>query len=155
MNNICTICLDNCRNKVCNTCNCYAHYRCWGKYLQNKTINYAAIVEDDIFMCTPVSIECPQCRQTIINLKPVTRSDTYAIRYLSFIINLNFCLDTIYIVEDKNDKKDMFKTAIKIIKYNKNLLSKDYAFKKIVKKEMDKINNKYNFKLHSYSFFLK
>jgi hypothetical protein len=154
MNNIiCFICLDKCNNKVCNTCNCCAHHKCWGKYLKHKTTNYLIITDENISISTPLSVECPQCRQNINRLKPVTRADTYIARYIVFIESLNNFLFSIHFTENKKDQKQLFKNAFNVINQNKNLFIRDYTLKKYIKKEMRKLNNNYNLNMKVYTIF--
>lgn len=151
--NICFVCLEKCNNRICNTCNCYAHHSCWGKYIKHKTINYLTISEEIIGICTPLYIDCPQCRQNINKLKPVTRSDTYIARYVIFIETFNNFLFDIHFMETKKERKDLFKNASKIITQNKNLFTKDRELKQMVKKEMQKLNTTYNLNMKTYTIF--
>ena len=151
--NCCFVCLENCNNKICPTCNCYAHHNCWSKYLKNKTKTYIEITEENISMNTPLYIQCPQCRQNINKLKPVTRSDTYIIRYVIFMEVLNNFLFSIHFMETKNQQQQMFKIISKMILENKNLFTRDRELKKLIKKTLQNLNNNYNLNMKVYTIF--
>ena len=97
----CFVCLSKSTNKICTTCKCYAHSKCWGEYLQNTTCVVTSVYEDSIEIYTPYNSKCPHCRSNIKNVKPTTRSDTDYPRMCLFIMTykkseyiyfVNFCL---------------------------------------------------------------
>lgn len=72
--NNCFICLNSCTNKVCPTCTCVAHPKCWGKYVNNEYYTYSTIINAQLVVITPYDLECPICKSDILYTKPLTRS---------------------------------------------------------------------------------
>jgi hypothetical protein len=80
----CFICLNSCAKRVCPRCQCYAHPTCWGQYLQSTTSAETLITETNVSTIQPLYATCPQCKQNIPGIKPLTRKDTQIARYYAF-----------------------------------------------------------------------
>ena len=84
----CFVCLEKASRKVCPKCKCYAHNKCWGEYLKNSTKTHTALLNSDtVVVFSPWSAKCPQCRGSIMNTKPITRSDTHMGRSIAMVID--------------------------------------------------------------------
>lgn len=146
----CFLCLNKCKNRICGTCHCYGHLRCYGEYLKHKTCTYLYMLENDAYFACDYSVPCPQCRSAIINLKPVTRSDTYIVRHIIFCSTMENFMIAITNEENKREQMKLFKLINNTIKNNRQLLFKDTVLKKNVKKQLKNINTFYDLKLGSY-----
>ena len=136
MSHDCFVCLSNCTNKVCTTCKCYAHARCWGSYLKNYTDVLTYIYHGRIIINTPLYTNCPQCRSKIFNVKPTTRSDTVFGRKFSLATQFRNMLFAVEITPDIDTKLSIFSNIFNIIARNKNLIRNEFQFKNIIKKKL-------------------
>ena len=125
----CFLCLNNTSNKICRTCNCFCHPKCWGEYLQNIT-NPIMILD---------SIKCPICKKDIINVKSLTRNDTYILRKHYFKMKIIVMLVDIKILTDIENKIKLANSLFNFIIYNKKIM-KDCGLEKFVK---DRLNHLY------------
>ncbi len=88
--NSCFICLNHSNNKVCQTCNCYAHSSCWGKYLSHTNDDIYCLVEPNgLMLLCNYSIPCPICKTHINQLPPLTRSRTQEFRLYNSILEVS------------------------------------------------------------------
>uniref|UniRef100_A0A6C0H309 Uncharacterized protein n=1 Tax=viral metagenome TaxID=1070528 RepID=A0A6C0H309_9ZZZZ len=122
MNRDCFVCLNNTKNKVCTTCQCYAHLRCWGKYLKNFTKVTTYIYEKDILISIPLYAKCPQCSCDISNLKPVTRSDTRFGRRTFLLLRYQNMMELAGTIQDISKRYMIFRNMFELIAHNKNLI---------------------------------
>ena len=90
--NICFVCLDYTCNKVCGTCECYAHPKCWGQYIKNN-IELSTYIFNNFYEVIS-KINCPICKTINNNSRRLTRNDTI----LSRIVILN--LDLIKLIKE-------------------------------------------------------
>lgn len=134
MDTSCCICLDTTKNKVCRTCNCYSHPSCWGKFLKQSTKRVTVISGNSVYLVSSLHVKCPQCRQKIKTLKPLTRSDTYTSRTTWFNLIISDYVDWLNSCETIEDKDHVHRKIVRFLVYNKNLLKNDYGLSKMVKK---------------------
>lgn len=129
--NICFICLDFSPNKVCNTCECYAHPKCWGKYLESN-IKFSTFIFDSSYSVVS-KISCPICKTANINPKRLTRSDTVMSRLT--ILNLDIMM-YFEILNDENENI-IYDNIFKIVAKNKDLLKRSESLDNFVKKRLN------------------
>lgn len=142
----CFVCLSKAKNKVCTTCECYAHHKCWGKYLEKTSDVITYIHQGRIIISTPFYTKCPQCRGNICNVKTVTRSDTRFARRTCFARELNKMLVAADINQDNDQRQIIFTNIFKIISRNKNLIRGDERFKNIISEKLRFLYKKQNWK---------
>lgn len=130
----CCICLDTTRNKVCTTCNCYAHPSCWGKFLKKYTKRVTLVSDDTVYLVSSLHVKCPQCRQKIKSLKPLTRSDTLHSRVTWFNTVVSNHVEMLNISDTMQEKEYIHKIIVKFIVRNKHLLKSRDSLDKMVKK---------------------
>ena len=136
MSRDCFVCLNNTKNKVCTTCECYAHYSCWGKYLKNFTNVKTYISDQEMLITVPLYAKCPQCNGYIGNLKPTTRSDT---RFGRQIILRLICQDMMYdaeMTQDRIKRTSIFRKMFEMIACNKILLRRAQIFKNMIRTKL-------------------
>ena len=63
MNDSCFVCLKNTTHRVCKTCKCVAHRKCWASFLRNTN-----------------KFECPGCRTSLEEVAPVAPTRVYYTR---------------------------------------------------------------------------
>ena len=153
--NTCFVCLNSCsnRNRFCPRCLCYAHPKCWGEYLQHTTYTETVLDTDSISTIQPLNAQCPQCKQDIPGVKPITRQDTEIARFyilknaaVFFSYALNDCDISASVVGPEFAK--LFKENRSLISDDKEILLELHKFyKKLHEKGWEDAN------LHHYSFF--
>ena len=136
MSRDCFLCLNTTKNKVCTTCECYAHHRCWGKYLKNYTHVTTYIYEQEILITVPLYAKCPQCSGSIGNVKPITRSDTRFGRRTFLRLTCQNMFEDAEMAQDTTSRVAIFRNIFEIISQNKNLLRGGSSFKKMVKTKL-------------------
>jgi len=116
----CFVCLENCSNRICKTCSCTAHPKCWGEYLKNQRDVYPIIdiVGDlNIFV---TETNCPVCK-SISSEKALTRSEIFSskLKYLQDIVYYYFYSVDLETLTDENllSYHDFFKFLITEKKY--------------------------------------
>lgn len=92
--NNCFVCMEMTTNKVCNTCNCVAHRKCWSEFINNTNIvELLTIDEDDghssLHLKHRMHLNCPVCRSEINTIGVVRRSQTKASRLTALSVRLN------------------------------------------------------------------
>jgi len=120
----CFVCLEKCHNKVCSVCQCYAHSKCWGKYLQSSTPTSTAVAPNMVVVFTPWSAECPQCRGRISNVKPITRSDTNLARRLSITLDYYSFLTILDDIEyyDVEERFELYSKLLDVMMQHKAII---------------------------------
>lgn len=136
----CFMCLNNTSNKICSTCNCFCHPKCWGKYLQNITTITTIIYPNHCSIMVPYSTECPICKKDIGNVKSLTRNDTYIGRKQYFTMNIRNTLLHIKLSPDIETKEKLAKLIFNLIIDNKKMM-KDCGLENVVK---DLLNHLYH-----------
>jgi hypothetical protein len=136
MSHDCFVCLSKAKNKVCTTCECYAHSRCWGKYLEETSNVLTYIYQERTIISTPFYTKCPQCRGNIRNVKTVTRSNTKFARRTCFARQLNRMLVEVETNQDNDQRELIFTNIFKIISRNKILIRGDERFKNIIRENL-------------------
>ena len=137
----CFVCLNSTKNKVCTTCECYAHYHCWGKYLKNYTNVITYIYEQQILITVPLYAKCPQCSGNIANVKVVTRSDTRFGRRNFLRIR---CQNMFAYADSTGDlvkRSAIFRNIFETISHNKNLLRGGGEFRKMIRIKLISLHN--------------
>lgn len=129
--NNCFLCLNNVSNKnknrICSKCKCYGHTSCISKYIQNESKMYMILYSFKIILSTPYYIKCPQCRNKIYNLKPVTRSDTKFVRIYCLLKKMNYKLDDLHYENNIEEKIIKLKQLVKLaIEYKSIILDYEH-----------------------------
>ena len=132
----CFVCLSKSTNKICKTCKCYAHFKCWGEYLQNTTCVVTTVYDDSVEIYTPYNSKCPQCRSNIKNVKPTTRSDTDYPRMCLFIMTYKNLLILISETKSKTKKFILYKKLFDSIIDNSKLVKNDFLFKENISQNL-------------------
>ena len=124
--NKCFVCLEKSNNKVCKSCNCYAHASCWAKYVKskNKLEVYSSLDTPDVIMLSVDKLTCPQCRKKINVNNTITRSKTNGARWLFIMKSIIDFTDEMELIQTLEDKKDLIRRIFKFVKMNKKILNK-------------------------------
>lgn len=128
----CFVCLDKTKNKVCLSCECYAHPKCFGKYVRSISHITVFHIGNFIALSAPLFSECPQCRRNTGTVKPLTRSDTKPGRVYTFNETIKDFVNIIKHSTTILEKEIYIQELLKYIYNNKNLLTKSH--KKILRK---------------------
>jgi hypothetical protein len=132
MNN-CFICLEKCNHRVCNVCQCYAHNECWGKFLKSKHNILTYLYKEYLLILSPYSVNCPICKNNILNIKPVTRSDTKFYREI-MVTETFFDIEEILDGDIKNETNQInLEILFKFLFEHKLLIKYDYVLSNIIK----------------------
>ena len=115
----CFVCLNPARRKVCTTCKCYAHNKCWGQYLQSVTNIRTVVDQGRILIVSPYSIRCPQCRGRLSEVRAITRSDTNLGRNVALSMNYAIFLTALDLAENDEEKHILYKEMLEIMTANK------------------------------------
>lgn len=150
----CFLCLDTTKNKVCTTCECYAHYSCWGKYVNNYTNVITYIYDEEIIITVPLYIKCPQCSGDIGNLKPITRSDTRFGRRTILRLRCQHMFEAAEMPENVSKRFAIFRNIFEIIAQNKNLLRGGRSLKNMIKLKLLVLHNSGEWKFANF-YYLK
>lgn len=124
--NKCFVCLEKSNNKVCKSCNCYAHKSCWAKYV-NSTHNvevYSSIDDPTVFVVSTNKLKCPQCRKKININNTITRSKTNPARNLFIIKSIIDFTNELETIKTSEERKDIIKRIFRFVKTNKVFLKK-------------------------------
>jgi hypothetical protein len=133
----CFVCLSESKNKICNRCECYAHLKCWGKYINKESKIFTFVsTNNDVLITSPMYIRCPQCRENIKEVKPITRSDTYSGRKIAFIYSCNGMIIELESAQIRNDKIKIITKIFNYLLENKNLFNKDDNFKDVIRDKL-------------------
>jgi hypothetical protein len=136
MSHDCFVCLNKAKDKICSTCECYAHPGCWGEYLKNSTDVFTYIYPGRIIVSTPFYAKCPQCRGDIGNVKPITRSDTHFARRVSLITQFRNMLFSIEMSQNNEEKEAIFSDIFETIITNKDLIKNEEKFNIMLRKKL-------------------
>ena len=129
MTNTCFLCLDIANNKVCKTCKCYAHAKCWGEYLHDQSRIITLVYDTYCSILSPLSVKCPSCRGKIKNVKPLTRSDTKSGRNFALHVKIEQTVDDLSTTNDIYKKKEMISNLFNILLNNITLHSDNPSYK--------------------------
>ena len=140
----CFVCLNRTQNKVCPTCSCYAHPSCWGHYLRSMCGVSIPIHIEPGFMVmeVPYSVSCPQCRTTILNVKPLTRSDTEQARYELLVTNMDSMIDQFDLSTNDQDRDDMLRDIFDTALRNKRFILQEPRLLRVIN---DKLKQLYDY----------
>ena len=143
---ICFLCLNKCTNKICPTCQCFAHPKCWGEYLQHNTDIVTYIYPTYIIISTPFNTECPQCRGDINTVKSTTRSETAFARKTAVISHYKNMLYQIELATNLEERNKLLKDTCEYFQEQKNLIRADEELTKILQEKLVQlfINYKWN-----------
>jgi len=142
----CFICLNKSTNRVCSTCKCFAHPKCWGEYLQNSTEVYTYVFPNQVVISTPLGLQCPQCRQNINNIKPITRSDTIFARSIVIVNNYNNILLAADLLSTFEEKWDIFDILFDGLLENKGLIVKEAEYLTVLSNKLKELYTLYDWK---------
>lgn len=137
MSHNCFVCLNTAKNKICNTCECYAHPACWGEYLKNSTDVLTYIYPSRVVVSTPFYARCPQCRGDIGNVKPTTRADTKFARRASLVTEFRNMIFDVEMVLTVEDRSAIFTKIFEIVVRNKELLKGERKFSEMLKRKLE------------------
>lgn len=129
----CFVCLDKSCTKICPTCECYAHAKCWGEYLKSSTKVRTYFLPGRIIVSTPYATRCPQCRGRILNVKPVTRSDTDLGRRVAVVVDYAGLLSAFEEAETKEEEIFFLTTAFDMLIANKAIVCRNDLFMNMLK----------------------
>ena len=128
----CFVCLKSSRRKVCLTCECYAHDKCWGEYLQNSTETVTLVEDGAVGVYAPYTSQCPCCRGDISDVKPVTRSDTELGRDITVLIGY---ISFVSVADEMGDPQQKFSYCKRMfnffVKHYKTLIRKNPTIRDI------------------------
>jgi len=143
--NFCFICLEKSRHKVCTQCECYAHPKCWGKYMseKNKISTYMVIPNDDqelpySFINTPSYTVCPICKYKNNTTKAVTRSETQMARYITIMTGYYTSIKLTEKIENNQVRNSMYKIIFDQLFTHKFIFKEDSELTRDV---LDKLEN--------------
>ncbi len=129
----CFVCLNESCRKVCSRCECYAHSKCWGQYIRSATGVRTAITSDKVIIFTPWSVECPQCRGRIMNVKPTTRSDTNLGRRVAMVIDYASFLSALDDVRSPEEKYELYTSVLDTMIANKTMVRENNVLSSMLK----------------------
>ena len=132
----CFVCLGKSRDKVCDICECYAHPKCWGEYLQHSTEVETYIFPNHVIVSTPLSVPCPQCRGEISNVKPITRSDTRLARCAAITTAYKNILFKMEMSDDRDERENLLSSVFDVLVNNSFLFKDDNDFRKMVQSKL-------------------
>ena len=132
----CFVCLNKCKNKICPTCQCFAHPKCWGEYLQHSTDVITYIYPTHIIISTPFSTVCPQCKSNINTVKSTTRSETVFARKTAVISYYKNMLYHIDLATNHEERNSLLKVSWGFFQEQKNLILADKELTKILKEKL-------------------
>lgn len=136
----CFVCLSKTTNRVCPTCQCYAHPSCWGNYL--KSIDKLVILSNDdmLAMLFKNSHECPICKTELKAMPNVTRKRTEKFRLTCAYIDM---VDGIQYADEDNlcchEKSERYHTLMRTFKRAKRFIKKDQNAVKQIKQELSRL----------------
>lgn len=120
----CFICLNMCKDRVCPTCNCYAHFKCWVKYTRSTS------TEDKSFS------KCPICKIQIEYHKSVTRKDTKKERIGNEIETIKNLLLKCNTCNNLEERMEIVLTIFNYYDHNRIALNHSKALSDIVSKKL-------------------
>ena len=132
----CFICLINTTERICDTCKCYAHKKCFYQYIKNNSRVFANITKIHNYLELDIGnkLDCPVCKNELNYVKRLTRNDTYMFRIECIIYVLNHYLKQINDVEDMNTMENILENICKIIIEHKTTIKGDKRILPIIKK---------------------
>ena len=146
--NFCFICLEKCRHKVCTQCECYAHLKCWGKYMseKNKISTYMVIPNNDqelpySLINTPSYIVCPICKHKNNITKAVTRSETQMARYITIMTGYYISIKLTEKIENIQVRNSMYKIIFDKLFTQKFVFKIDSDLTQDVKNKLDQLKD--------------
>lgn len=149
----CFVCLNKCKNKICPTCQCFAHPKCWGEYLQHSTDVVTYIYPTHIIISTPFNTVCPQCKSKINTVKSTTRSETAYARKTAVISTYKNMLYYIDLVENQEERNELLKISWSFFQENKNLILADEELTKILQEKLAQLYTFYDWSSANLYYF--
>jgi hypothetical protein len=141
----CFICLEYCNKRICSECKCFAHDKCFAKYI-NKSLSLESIIkhtvekfELEIF----TFVSCPVCKTEIENHnKRITRSDTYNYRfeYVLYMLNYYLCFINYDTTNDINRIENLLDKLLKIAVKFKSTILKNDKLNEVIKNKLKVMN---------------
>jgi len=132
----CFVCLTKTRNKICASCECYAHPKCFGEYLQHFTEVETYIFPDHVILNTPLTVPCPQCRGDIPNIKPITRADTRLARSAAITTGYKNILFKLEMSEDRAERHRLLSMVFDVLVKNRFLFKNEESFCRMVRSKL-------------------
>jgi hypothetical protein len=132
----CFVCLENCKNRMCKRCMCFAHVKCWGKFINHSNNVLTYLTNNLIITVIPLSVPCPQCNHPILFTKSVTRLDTKISRkiYITTLYD-----DIFYMLENIQDLQEMDKKLKRIFNFlikNKQIIKQYIDFRQEIQDKL-------------------
>lgn len=136
----CFVCLNDTTNRVCTTCQCYAHLSCWGKYLQSKDESIIVFTPNNVELLIKITHNCPICKTILLDSPRITRNRTK--QYRDNVSVLNIINSIVY--ADQNgitpyEKSERYHVLMKTFKTNKEFICKDKTIKKYIQQQLYKL----------------
>lgn len=146
--NYCFICLNPSNNKVCQTCNCYAHSSCWGKYLRhtNEDIYYLVKPKGLMLLCN-YSIPCPICKTDTNQLLPLTRSRTQEFRLYSSILEVSDIISNMNNNITSHERLDNLHRLFKCFKKIKTFINSNSEISTVIKNNLRQLYHQEDWKI--------
>ena len=135
----CFLCLEKSKNRICTTCTCCGHSSCWGKYLQNINKVETYITENSVIIKTAWSIKCPQCRQKIMRVKSITRSDTELARSIAILEDYISFLEIIEYVNTEDELHKLCRNVLDALLVHKILIKKNEQLVFLLKRQLSNL----------------
>ena len=132
----CFLCLEKSKNRICTTCQCCAHSSCWGTYMQNVNKIETFISEEAIIIRTAWSTKCPQCRQKIMTVKPVTRADTELARRIAILGDYISFLETLEYVNTEEELYILYGNMLDSLLIHKELVRQNDILTSLLKRRL-------------------
>ena len=135
----CFVCLNPAVRKVCPRCNCYAHNKCWGQYLQHTNEINTYILPGRVVVNTAWATTCPQCRGDIMEVKSVTRSDTDLARHIAIASDYDFFLTALDNVSSQEEEFSLYQKFMEIFSNNIAIIRKDEVLSSLIKSKLRRL----------------
>jgi len=122
----CFICLEETSERVCNTCRCYAHKKCFYEYI-NKNFKIIGEIERNnsyIDLSIYGEIFCPICKIKLKHNKPLTRNDTFYFRNKFLLYILDYYIFLLDMTEDIYTCQKYLDKICKILVKHKEIIKK-------------------------------
>lgn len=136
MSHECFVCMNKAKNKICSTCECYAHPSCWGEYLKSSTDVFTYIYPGTVVVSTPFYAKCPQCRGDIGNVKPTTRNDTHFARRASLVTQFRNQLFAVEMAGNDEERAGILRNMFDTIAQHKDLLENEKRIKEMLQNKL-------------------
>jgi len=139
----CFICLEETTERICSTCKCYAHQKCFYKYV-NKNFKISGEIEysnTSIMLSVGGDLYCPICNIKLKYNKPLTRNDTFYFRNIFLIDSLDYFFIKIITENNTYILEEYLNKICKLLIRNKNIVKKDKILSYAIKKNLSQLKD--------------